>query len=178
MKNEYKGRLKRLSPLFYHGKSYVHWTFTMQDRKTGWLTDAHHQVLRRILFQWLVRYHQCCPVYCLMPDHAHFVFVGLNDHADQMSLVRELSREWNHYLHPVSLSLQAYDNVLKEEDRAKDAFPDLIHYILQNPVRKELVSDWQAWPYSGAILPGYPNLDPRKDYFWENFWKGYRQQAD
>ena len=108
-----------------------------------------------------------------MPDHAHFVFIGLNGHADQLPLIREFSREWNKLLHPVQLAIQAYDNVLREDDRANHGFPDLIHYILQNPVRKELVAQWQEWSDSGTILPGYPHLDVRNDDFWENFWKGW-----
>ena len=178
MSHEYKSQLKRLAPVFYRDKAYVHWTFTMNHRATGWLTNKHHENLRSLLFQSLVRDHQCCPVYCLMPDHAHFVFIGLNQHADQLPFIRKLSREWNILLKPIQLSKQAYDNVLREDDRANDGFPNLIGYILRNPVRKNLVSTWQAWPYSGTILPGYPQLDPRKDYFWENFWKGYNQQAD
>ena len=178
MFKRYKGRLKRLSPEFYQGKSYVHWSFTIQNRKTGWLTEQHHQALRTALLHWLVRYHQCCAVYCLMPDHAHFVFIGLNPHADQRPLIRAFSREWNQLLQPVRLARQAYDHVLREQDRANGGFPDLIHYVLQNPVRKDLATDWQKWPYSGALLPGYPNLDLRSEYFWENFWKGYHQQAD
>ena len=178
MSHEYKGPLKRLAPAFYQDKAYVHWTFTLQNRATGWLTDEHHAGLRTILLQWLVRYHQCCPAYCLMPDHAHFVFIGLNQYAEQLPLIREFSREWNQLLQPDQLSKQAYDNVLREDDRANDAFPDLIGYILRNPVRKDLVSNWKDWPHTGTILPGYPHLDPRKDYFWENFWKGYNQQAD
>ena len=178
MPDRYKGRLKRLSSEFYKGKAYVHWTFTTNSRATGWLNKAHQDELREALSHWLVRYHQCCPVFCLMPDHAHFVSIGLNQHAEQLALIREFSREWNKLLHPIQLSKQAYDNVLREDDRAHDAFPSLIHYILQNPVRKGLVTRWQDWPYSGTILPGYPHLDIRKDYFWENFWKGYNQQAD
>jgi hypothetical protein len=108
----------------------------------------------------------------LMSDHAHYVFVRLDEHADQLPLICEFSREWHQYLQSVELALQAYDNVLREADRARDAFPDLIHYILQNPVRKALVAVWQEWPHSGTLLPGYPNLDPRKDDFGDNFLEG------
>ncbi len=73
---------------------------------------------------------------------------------------------------------QAYDTVLREEDRQGEAFSDLANYIWHNPVRAELVDDWQHWEFLGCVLPGYPLMDPRKPYFRENFWKGYHDQAD
>jgi putative transposase len=30
-----------------------------------------------------------------------------------------------------------------------------------------------AWPYSGAIVPGYPTLHPLEEDYWERFWKLY-----
>ncbi|MGJ8654342.1 MAG: hypothetical protein ACSHX8_13870, partial [Opitutaceae bacterium] len=176
--SRHKQRLKRLSPTFYQGKAYVHWTFGIDGRKTGWLSEVGHQRLRGILFQTLVRYHQVCPAYCLMPDHAHFLIVGLNDRADQKSWARALTREWNPLLTPYELARQQFDHVLREDDRKHDAFADLVGYILRNPVRKGLINSWSEWSYSGGVVPGYPGLDPRKPYFWENFWSAYQEQAD
>jgi len=174
----YSGRLHRLDASFYKGKHYVHWTFCIQNRKTGWLSPEHRQALLDDMRDWLVRYHLCCYGYCLMPDHGHFLLIGLNDRADQLAFVREFSRVWNRLLHPHRLARQAYDTVLRESDRQGSAFADLANYIWQNPVRLELVNDWRDWEHLGCVLPGYASLDPRKDYFRENFWKGYRDQAD
>jgi hypothetical protein len=113
-----------------------------------------------------------------MPDHAHFLIVGLNNRADQKLWVRALTRQWNTLLNPLKLSRQPYDNVLREKDRKGDAFADLVMYILKNPERKEFVDQWESWRYSGSVVPGYPNLDPRLPYFWDNFWKAYLEQAD
>ena len=46
-------------------------------------------------------------------------------------------------------------------------------YILANPVRAGLVDSWQAWPYVGSMVPGYPDLDPRTEDFWEKIWRIY-----
>ena len=174
----YKGRLKRLDKTFYTGKSYVHWTMCMHHRASGWLTGEHHQQLRKQLWQTLARYHLSCPVYCLMPDHAHFLWIGLNDRANQLNAAKQFRREWNQLLSPRQLQRQAYDNVLTEKDRLGSAFAVLVFYILNNPVRKGLSRSWEDWPYSGTLVPGYPKLDPRKDSFRENFWQAYLEQAD
>ena len=50
--------------------------------------------------------------------------------------------------------------------------------ILNNPVRAQLVQDAKEWMFAGAIVPGYPNLNPGADDFWETFWKLYASQCD
>lgn len=89
-----------------------------------------------------------------------------------------LRREWNHLLGPHKLQKQPFDHVLRESDREQGAFAELVSYILRNAVRKQLVEDWREWPHLGACFPGYPKLDPRQVYFWENFWKAVHAQSD
>jgi REP element-mobilizing transposase RayT len=170
-------RLKRLEPVFYEGRAYVHWTLTMHDRQSDWLSPSHHNALREILFHTCARYFLCCPVYCLMPDHGHFLFVGLHEEADQLAALPWMRRAWNRVLSEARLQDQAYEHVLRESDRARDAFAEVVAYILHNPLRKDLVGTWQEWPYSGAVFPGYPKMDPRKIHFWENFWTAYARQG-
>ena len=50
-------------------------------------------------------------------------------------------------------------------------FAKVAHYILRNPERASLVTEWQSYPYSGAMVSGYPSLDPRQENYWEKFWK-------
>jgi REP element-mobilizing transposase RayT len=174
----YSGRLKRLDDSFYKGKCYVHWTYGIQARATGWLSTSFCETLLAEMREWLVRYHLCCYGYCLMPDHGHFLVIGLNDRADQLAFVREFSRIWNRLLKPLRLARQPFDTVLRESDRAAGGFAELANYIWHNPVRAGWVDDWRQWEYLGCVLPGYASLDPRKLYFRENFWKGYLDQSD
>lgn len=171
----YKGGLKRLDDACYEGISYIHWTMTVQDKATGWLNAAHHGALRRIMFHALARECLCCPAYCLMPDHGHFLFVGYDTQSKQRAAVRWMRREWNVLLSPISLQHQPYDEVLDEADREREAFANVSGYILRNPLRAGLVDAWQDWPYSGAMFPGYPKLNPRKHNFWIDFWKAHHK---
>jgi hypothetical protein len=74
-------------------------------------------------------------------------------------------------LHPARFQPQAFDHVLREEERERGAFSRVAHYIAENPVRAELVAEAKAWPYTGCMVPGYPTLDPRSEKFWDVFWK-------
>ena len=68
--------------------------------------------------------------------------------------------------------------MLRESERERGAFPDVVNYVLQNPLRKGLAEGSTDWPYCGACFPGYPKLHPRQAYFWENFWKAVNEQSD
>jgi putative transposase len=79
---------------------------------------------------------------------------------------------------PLKLQKQGYDHVLRRDERGKDALGKVAFYILENPARKELVKSRDAWPFSGGMVAGYPDLDPRQDDYWERFWKLYWKLAE
>ena len=74
---------------------------------------------------------------------------------------------------PVKFQPQAHDSVLREAEREHGAFAKVCFYILDNPVKAELVSKPEDWNYCGAVVPGYPMLHPLVADFWEKFWKIY-----
>ena len=72
-----------------------------------------------------------------------------------------------------SVAHQPHDHVLREEERKRNAFSSFCFYTLANPVRAGLVKSEADWPFTGAILPGYPTLHPLAEDYWEKFWKLY-----
>jgi hypothetical protein len=70
--------------------------------------------------------------------------------------------------------------VLREDERKRGAFAAVCHYVLQNPVKAQLADEWNSYSFSGACLPGYPDVDPRRPDYWDVFWKLYakRREAD
>lgn len=114
-----------------------------------------------------------CPVYCLMPDHIHLLWLGLRRDTDQRNAMSFLRTHLEPLLSPEKLQPQAYDHVLREAERKRDAFARTCFYLLANPVRAELIQESERWPYCGAVIPGYPKLHPADDGFWPLFWKLY-----
>ena len=76
-------------------------------------------------------------------------------------------------LNPMEWQRQPFDHVLKENERKRGAFATVCHYVFENPVRKGMAERWQKYLYSGAMIPGYPSLNPRQADFWEIFWRIY-----
>ena len=171
--------LPRLEPSAYRGHAWVHWTMTLHDRVTGWLDDAMHRTIRELLLHTLARHHLHCPAYCLMPDHAHFLWMGLGEGSDQLLAARFFRKHWNSALqqHGIHLQNQAYDHVLREDERRPDAFEDTVLYIFHNPKRAGLVVDWQDWPFLGTVAPGFPELPVFPvGAFWPRFWKIHNRE--
>jgi putative transposase len=167
------GHLPRLEATCYQGVAWVHWTMTVRDRAKGWMDEEMHGFLRELLLHTMSRHHLHCAAYCLMPDHAHFLWMGLWEGSDQLKAARFFRRHWNARLagRGVRLQPQAYDHVLLESERRPDAFEDTVIYIFKNPERAGLAQDWREWPFLGALTPGYPDLPvvPTGD-FWPRFW--------
>jgi REP element-mobilizing transposase RayT len=173
------GHLPRLDATAYRGTAWVHWTMTTRDRASGWLDERMHGQVRELLLHTMARYFLHCPGYCVMPDHGHFLWMGLGDLSDQRSAARFFRKHWNAALQQrgVCLQPQAYDHVLRENERRPDAFEDTVIYIFRNPQRAGLVEEWLDWPFRGSILPGYPEIpQTRFSEFWPVFWKIHNRE--
>ena len=169
-----KDHLPRLAPEWYRGRAFVHWTLTTENRATGWLTPDFHHTWRLVLLHACARFELICPVYVLMPDHAHLICLGVNDHgSDQRVAIEFLRKHLRPHLAPAEWQRQPYDNVLRESDRAHDAFQNTARYIFDNPVRASLVTRWQDYPHAGCCVAGYPEFEVRADGYWERFWRCY-----
>ncbi|MBU1692354.1 MAG: hypothetical protein KKC51_00150 [Verrucomicrobia bacterium] len=167
--------LPRLQREFYKGHAFVHWILTTDKRKTDWLTPLFHSRWREILVHASARYSLACPVYCLMPDHAHVLWLGLAPESDQLMAMEFFRKNTRLALAPCRWQAPAYDHVLKEKERERNAFQATAYYILENPVRAELVATASEYPYSSTVVAGYPDLEPHGEEFWPLFWRIYKK---
>jgi len=177
--------LPRLAPEYYRGFAVVQWTVTLERRATGWLDDPFHQHFRELLLHAAVREDLLCPVYILMPDHLHLLWMGLRVDSDQRNAMKflrkhlavELARRSSTGVE-FELQKQSHDSVLREKDRLRGAFEKSCFYLLDNPCRKQLAEHPRDWPHLGAVVPGFPFLHPLAEDFWEKFWKIYMEQRE
>ena len=188
--------LPRLAPEFYRGFAVVQWTLTLERRATGWLDDKLHLHFRELLLHAAAREGLLCPVYVIMSDHLHLLWMGLRVDSDKRNAMKflrkhlavELARRSSTV--PVAalgrepqtssflLQKQSHDSVLREKDRLRGAFEKSCFYLLDNPCRKKLVNHPREWPHLGAVVPGYPFLHPLGEDFWESFWKIYTEKRE
>ena len=153
----------------------MHWSLSISHRRKGWLGEGFHAAFRELTLHAAAREEIFCPTYCLMPDHLHLVWMGLRLDSDQLNGMAFLRTHLEPRLAPQKFQHQAHDHVLKEEERRRNAFVRVCNYVLGNPLRAELVKDPAGWPFSGALVPGYPTLYPLQEDFWPKFWRLYAQ---
>lgn len=163
--------LPRLAPEHYRGFAAVHWSMTVNKRRTGWLSPAFHARCRELVLHAAVQYNLLCPAYCLMPDHIHILFRGVARGADQRLAVSFLRRHLNIEMAPCQLQREPYDHVLRRKDLEREAFRAVACYIADNPVRAGMARVAADYPYSGAVLPGRPHADLHHPKFWDVFWE-------
>jgi putative transposase len=195
MSNPDLHHLPRLERSHYQAFAAVHWTMRVEPAYTGWLDDRFHHEFREVLLHACVRENLVCPTYCLMPDHLHLMLLGLAVDSDQLNAIKFFRLQVNRLLAGESLQKldvlsrtqprgkwklqpQAHDHVLREEDRKQGAFASVCFYILANPVRAKRVTKEAEWRFSGAVVPGYPDLHPLAEEYWELFWKLYYKQRE
>ena len=102
---DHHDHLKRLPPEYYRGKAYVHWSLTIEDRKTGWLIPIFYYKYREILTHTAFRFGLCCPIYCCMPDHIHLLWAGILDSCDQRLAMRYFRRQLNPVMEKLNTAL-------------------------------------------------------------------------
>jgi putative transposase len=169
--------LPRLDPEYYRGDAVVFWTSPVAHSGTGWLSPEFHARFRELTLHAAERESLLCPVYCLMPDHLHMVWMGLEQRSDQRVGMAFLRTYLEKALAPHKFQHQPHDHVLREEERQRNSFARVCFYILNNPLAAGLVEAAADWPYYGAVVPGYPEMDPlRQPDFWKIFWKVYSEK--
>lgn len=170
------GYLPRLAPEFYQGDAVVFWTHTLKDRAQGWLTPVVHAAFRELMLHTAVRESLVCPIYVLMPDHLHLVWMGMTPGSDQKRATAFLRTRLLRLIAPHVLQHQPHDHVLRDNERVRDAFAATCAYIANNPARAGLTTEPSAWPYLGCLIPGYPDLQPIATDYWDRFWPIYNAQ--
>jgi REP element-mobilizing transposase RayT len=83
-----------------------------------------------------------CHLCLLMPDHLH----ALISFTCRSKDIAQTIGDWKRWLHRTA-SIDWQPQYFEHRLRGDREHLDKAAYILQNPVRKGLVSKWQDWPY-------------------------------
>jgi REP element-mobilizing transposase RayT len=156
-------------PVLAYTRSEHSYFFTLCARQHGtpFLLSGLAETILDALKWTRERYRWAVYAYCLMPDHLHFLCRPLEpiqgmvnggargelpesvlDHVARFKSFTT-HRAWRCGIVGPLWQRSSYD-VITDEIRREE---DMAQYILENPVRKGLVTTWMDWQYSGILDP-------------------------
>ncbi len=91
-------------------------------------------------------------VYCLMPDHLHFIINPTEDGCSVIQFIEKFKGKttqlsWGLGWTGRLWQPRFYDRIV----RSDESLSAICDYILQNPIRKGLVESVDKWPWSGVV---------------------------
>ena len=149
----------RLPPEEYRGLVVVSITACIRNRIPFFLTQDRFKVFETMLLDALEKFNYQSEVYLFMPDHMHCILRGSTETSDILRAMRSFKQYSGHWLsvnHPaVRWQKDFYDRILTTELELEDC----IWYMLNNPVRGGLVSNWKEYPYRGSSIHNFEEWD-------------------
>ena len=146
-----KEKRHRLPREFYKGTVSVAFTLCLRGGVPAFTQPEIVNIFRDVLTSVIAKKACIVPVYCFMPDHQHLIITGTCSDSDIWNALVSYKQRTGYWTTAnkagISWQKDFYDHVIKKhEDIATQ-----VRYILDNPVRKGLVSSWQEYPFKGSI---------------------------
>ncbi|MEX1139579.1 MAG: transposase [Bacteroidota bacterium] len=142
-------RPHRLDPECYQGYVVVAFTACLKNR-VPFFNKRIFEIFEDMLLKSLAQYSCGADVYLFMPDHVHFIVRGETKEADtrrSIDLFKQYSGFWLSRHEPsVHWQKDYYDHILRSDESVEKH----MYYILNNPVRAGLVTDWKAYKLRGS----------------------------
>ena len=90
-------------------------------------------------------------LYCVMPDHLHAV-VAI-DNTDLIAIMRDVKSWTTHIWKQQTGQRRLWQESFHDHGvRRTENMSELVKYVTENPQRAGLISNWQDYPWVGAIL--------------------------
>jgi REP element-mobilizing transposase RayT len=136
---------------YYRGEIAISFTLCIKDRVSAFTRAKVVHPLIDILASSAGRESCLVPGFCYMPEHQHLILLGTEPHSNIWKALCEYKQKSGFWLSRNSPGSRwqkdFHDHIMRE----RDDLAGHVRYILENPVRKELVSNWQDYPFSGSL---------------------------
>jgi len=141
----------RLQHFEYLGTYTYFLTILTSDRQNYFKERCTVEPLIRLLKETSEKECFSVSVYCFMPDHLHLLVSGLEDQSNLQNFVKLYKQKSGFWFkqktHLKLWHLSYYDHIL----RKVEALTNVAMYILNNPVRKGIVSDFKEYWFNGSF---------------------------
>ncbi|MEO0288559.1 MAG: transposase [candidate division WOR-3 bacterium] len=141
----------RLDRDCYKGTIQASFTICIKNRENIFTNEVIVYSFVEILKESLRKFDCKNWVYVFMPDHLHLVLEGNSEKSDLWKAIVYFKQKSGYWLskngYNAMWQKDFYDHIFRKEEDLKKQ----IRYILENPVRKELIDDWVHYKFKGSI---------------------------
>lgn len=149
----------------YTGHEFYFTVYCARHQRTPFNNPRLANIVIESLLWTRERYGWVLFCYCLMPDHLHFICrltnredntkdagirgsqpEGVLDHVGRFKSYTTTA-SWKLGFRGSLWQKGSYDRIIDLDK----PFEEIVRYILDNPVRMGLVTDWRDWPYSAIV---------------------------
>ena len=139
----------RLPREHYQGRVWASFTLCIEKRRAFFVDPAIVQVFVNFLEE-VAEKHDFNAIYCFMPDHSHLILLGRSDVSDILSGIEDFKQATGNWLKCriplIRWQKSFYDRIIRARELGVQ-----VRYVLHNPVRRRLCSEWRDYPFIGAI---------------------------
>ncbi|MGO9620210.1 MAG: REP-associated tyrosine transposase [Desulfobaccales bacterium] len=141
----------RLRERNYQGEVSVSFTLCITDRVQLFKSIYAVTVFINILKSQVEESSCIIPVYYFMPDHQHLIVTGTDSNSGVLDFIKAYKQKTGYWLSQnlssASWQKDFFDHIIRKDE----GLVNIARYILDNPVRKGLVANWQKYPFKGAM---------------------------
>jgi REP element-mobilizing transposase RayT len=146
-----KEKPHRLPKEYYEGELSVVFTLCIKGSVKVFIDPDIVNIFIGFLTSAVIRSGCIIPGYCFMPDHQHLIIMGTNNDSDILKAIIAYKQRTGYWMSRNRRGMRwqkdFYDHLIRTDERLATH----VRYILDNPVRKGLVSSWEHYPYRGSI---------------------------
>jgi putative transposase len=142
---------KHIPGFAYQGEYRYSVTICTKDRHEAFCSPEPVALVREQLLRAAGEIDIAILAYCFMPDHLHLVLEGRSEQADLKQFITRAKQYSGHQYaraHEGRKLWQRYcfEHVLRDGESTQRT----VRYVLENPVRKGMVSHPREYPYLGS----------------------------
>ena len=140
----------RLSRDRYRGLVSTSFTACLKPRRPFFTTSATVEPAIEILRNTL-KDNSCSGVYCFMPDHVHVIVTGTSLDSDTFMAFERFKQQSGWWLKKNTLGVTWQEGFHDRILRNTHEFAARLRYVLNNPVRANLMANWADYAFSGGV---------------------------
>jgi REP element-mobilizing transposase RayT len=144
----------RLPEEYYGGEVSVAFTLCLKGNVAAGFSLREPEIVKTfidILTSVVTATGCIVPVYCFMPDHQHLILTGTRGDSNIWKAIINYKQKTGFWMSSNKSGIRWQKNFYDHVIRKHEDITTQIKYILDNPVRKGLVSSWQEYPFKGSI---------------------------